>query len=188
MRALIGSIRDTLQRAGATDKISERPLYRHGPELAAAAASQQFRKVTPQGAPLSATRLVAIAERSEVLLARHPVELHAFNLLLVLRATHAGREILASEAERVYMALCTENWWLPRRWKDKNGVAHHLRLLNGQDKTYRWFEHDDGSRHRLSVYLISERTPAPSRRQRGRRKGAGGVTPDVTPTRRAVAA
>ena len=188
MRALIGSIRDTLQRSGATGKNSDLPLYNQRPECVAPAASPRGRNVTPERVPLSSARLAEIAERNGVPLARHPVQLHAFNLLLVLRATHAGREILASEAERVYMALCTENWWRPRRWKDKNGVAHHLRLLNAHDKTYRWFEDGDGQRHRLSVYLISvpAREPTPTRSKGHKR--AGGVTPDVTPARRAAAA
>jgi hypothetical protein len=89
-----------------------------------------------------------------------PIEVHALRLLLwVQQDWRAGEEILACDLEDIYVQLCLELWWNPLRWKHKNGVAHHFRLLNGEP-VYRWVDGRDGLRHRLAAYPIK-----PPRRQ-----------------------
>jgi hypothetical protein len=90
--------------------------------------------------------------------AEHPVEVHALRLLLwVQEDWRVGDEILARDLEVIYREICSELWWKPLRWRYKNGVAHHFRLLNG-DPLYRWTRDSAGQRHRRLSYPI--RAPA----------------------------
>ena len=175
MQVLIDRIRATLKRSSANDPATSQALYRQNLQEPLSADRNVVRRGRKR-TPLTPERLIEIAETSGEPMAVHPVQLHAFHLLLVLRADYAGKEVRASDVERIYLEICQENWWLPLRWKHKNGVAHHFRLLNSHGKTYRWFVTADGVRHRLSIYHISQPAPAPERAKRRRN-----MTPDVAP-------
>jgi hypothetical protein len=112
---------------------------------------------------------------------------HASALLVHLQATHAGEEVLASDVEAIYLDLCDESGWAALRWRHKNGVAHHLRALNGNAKTYRDVIDPQGRRRRLSVYPISPPVSA-QRPARRRRQEAADQTRIASPPRAAVAA
>jgi hypothetical protein len=115
----------------------------------------------------------------------HPIPLHAVALLLKLQEDwRPGDEVLAAEAAPIYFEMCSELWWKPQRWRHKNGVAHHFRVLTGRDPRYRWIVHSDGRRQRLLAYsipppgMIQAPTLAPRRRRAGsdsRRDSATGA-------------
>jgi hypothetical protein len=67
----------------------------------------------------------------------------------------------AADVEQTYETLCEVSGWQPLRWRHKNGVAHHLRTLNGNVKTYRDVIDPEGRRKRLSVYPISPQALCP---------------------------
>ena len=143
----------------------------HRPGSAAGAGSpvRLSGRIRTPAVPFSWTpeRLIAVGERTDVPLFVQPVQVHALRLSLQVQEdlAPAGGLIRAPELAETYLAMCLDLWWRPIRWAGRNGVAEHLRRLNGHPKTWRWFKDADGRRRRLYVYPIP-----PSASARGRRK------------------
>lgn len=138
-------------------------------------------------------RVLAWQARCSERPAKHPVQMHAHQLLLWINdpasnsnLDHPGisrgmreRGIFSDELEDSYYTMIGEayHWELEHPWRGTNGIAQHFRKLLGREKKGYRYTIVDGVERRLCFFPIPEPAPASGH---GRAK----PTPEPTPKRK----